>query len=438
MIALGLHVPASVFAAEPETAPSGEDENTAAEASAPVAESPRKKFKKPKLTLASADGNSSLTFALTIQMLFEDTYSGLGTDQQTNENDYRIRLRRVRPDLQGTLIDKNFSYRMYLNLAPGALEMMDIYIGYRFSKDVQLRFGVHKIPFTQYRVISFRDIHLVDWPITTKYFGSERQFGLTLHNGYKNTGPFQYEFGIYNGVNLRNSSGMGMSYVTKEESPTPMHLTHPNGQIDEIHPSFGLHLAYNHNDIDSGIVSDFEGGDFRMHTGFSIYWDPRAKAYRDYALRLAPELLMKCVGWSWIGLLYAGFYEQNGKMEKTGLANLGASAESGYLIRKIFEITARYALVYNMENFRHDAARRGTILTEQALSSSDPDYIDVLKQYEKAGQVIMEHEIGLGFNIYLLEKLLEFSTDFSLLKHEKVGKDPILDFRARAQVQVAI
>ena len=114
------------------------------------------------LTLQSADGKYSLTFGFTAQLLW-----------QWNEKDYQYEnkekplnphplysdvfsFRRVRPTLSGSLFSRDLTYYYQANFTPGKIEQLDYYLNYALLPNVQFRVGQCKIPFTRYRINSYK------------------------------------------------------------------------------------------------------------------------------------------------------------------------------------------------------------------------------------------------------------------------------------------
>lgn len=394
-----------------------------------------------KLTLKSEDGNNSITFGLKLQLQFQYTSkdNGSGVDRG---NETLFRFRRIRPIISGTLINKNLSYYIQFSTAPGSLELIDAYINYRFIDQLSLMVGQYKIPFTRYRVSS---VQFVDWAIVSKYFGSERQLGLSLHNCAKKPPRFEYSFGVFQGQNARNSHGIGISKVSGDEVLNPSDFTDPKA-LDELHPLLAGKFFYNHNGIITKTDGDFEKGPFRFAIGLSAAYDFQPEAYRDFALRFAPEFLMKMYGFSFSATYYMGLYEKNGEISKMDIALHGVLANLGYVIGSQFEIAARFALVSTTDNFRSDTQTRAanliaaktTDLNNGANGVTQSDVDDLTSQYKSAGLMQKEWEATLGFNYYIFGKTLMLQTDVGWLRHEITGSADKNDVVARVQLQLCL
>lgn len=391
-----------------------------------------KKSASPSLTLESQDGANTFTPSLAVQLQFQYLEKDMGPDVHPAYGSV-VKWRRVRPKVTGTMLHKDLAYFLHLSTAPGALELMDFFIDYTVVPQFHVRIGQNKIPFTQYRHGSFANLQLVDWPIVIKYFGAERQVGFTFHNGINKAGAIQYEFGAYNGMNARKANNVGYAQLNGELPVNPSSLVDP-APLDEFHPALVFHLAYNYNDIVSAYYTDFEKSGPRFAVGASTAWDANPVYYRDYALRLAPELLFKFRGFSFGGTYYAGFYEQDGEMDQIQLATTGATASTSYLIGRVVEIAARYSYVGTTEDQRDDATERADALVAAAPADEQEA---VAAQYSNVGTVSTEREWNAGVNVYFIGRKLKLQNDVSWLTHIDYEDEIKEDLRVRSQLQLA-
>lgn len=386
----------------------------------------------PRLTLESEDGQNSLTFGLAVQLMYTYLEKDKGPDVHA---DYLSNLtwRRVRPSIKGGMLGGDLSFYLHLSTAPGALEMMDYYVNYEMSPMLRFRIGQCKIPFTRYRIQSFKNLQLVDWSPVTRYFGAERQLGIAIHSGYEKPTAIEYEFGVFNGLNSRKSHTVGFAEITGEKVGNASDLVDP-APLDEFHPALALHLAYNHNHIVSAYDTDFEKRGFRVSGGLSAVWDANPVMHRDYALRLSPELLMKAYGFALSGIYYVGFFEREGDIAQTDIALTGAVAQASYLIGKVAEFALRYSYIGTTEQLRKDARKRAyDILSDDTVEGYD----ELAKQYKEAGTMYALREYAVGFNIYMVGRSLKLQNDFSWISHEDFTGDNLLDLRVRSQLQLA-
>ena len=344
-------------------------------------------FERPRLQISTEDGESSLRLRLAAQFRWEGTSTDKG-DEEDREWGDKVLFRRLRVAFEGSAITEDLTYRLHGNLVPGQLELDDLWIAYAFHPQARLLLGQNKIPFTRYRLGSFQDLPLTEWGYETPYFGAERQIGLTLHNGMDRPPEFEYEFGIYTGVNARASNGIGVSKVYAETPPNPSSLTNPAAP-SSFHPELAGHFAYNYGGIDVRRPSDLEGGPFRFSVGVSATWDAQPDSLLDMAMRVAPELLIKVGGFHALGVFYLGFWEQAVGEEDMALGLFGGVAQLSYVFLDMFEVSARYSTVSILEDMRNDARAWAD---SQIAAETDPDEQAVLqKRYQDTGHLLAEH-----------------------------------------------
>lgn len=349
------------------------------------------------------------------------------------ENDVTLLARRIRPAMTGTLFTPALRYRLHLSTAPGSLEFMDLYFDYHLCRHAQFRVGQWKIPFSRYRAGAFRNLTVVEWSILPSFFGAERQIGVMVQNMRDPANRFVYAFGVFNGVNARAAHGLGIAktYGEKTTNPSDMKELAP---ADTVHPELVLHLAYRHKRIDVRTDTDWMGTGFRFSPALSVAWDLRPDDYQDFALRLSAEMLMKARGWSFFAAAFVGFAPWGDAHLNQKFAAWGGLAQTSYLIRRRFEISARYAVFQVGADFRNAARRRADGIIAAEL---DPQAQQLLaEQYVDAGQVKLEQEATVGFNWYLIGASLKWQTDISWLGHSYVG-DTGHDIRVRTQLQLA-
>jgi len=432
MLLLVLTVPRSVRG---ETAPVPEVEPptpASLEEPAPADDGPPPVPDRPRLEIQSGDGQSSIRFQLAVQLqyYFQNVDRGPNADR---ENDDAVIFRRIRPVISGSLLTESLTYRLHLNLVPGALELMDFWFNYRFHAQAQMLVGQNKVPFTRYRLDSFQDTPLVDWSNPTRFFGAERQLGVMLHNDVSRPPRWEYQLGVYTGDNARASNGVGLSRTYGETPANPSNLTDP-APPSGFHPEIVAHLGYNHPDMNVRRPSDLEGGPLRYSFGLSAAWDIRPTPTEDWALRLAPEVLIKAHGFMAQGVFYAAFWDDVATDDSFALGAVAALLQTSYVIRRRVEIALRYSLVHITEDLRNDARTRADGIIADAADDEEAEALT--RRYASVGHVIREHELNLGVTVYAVATTLKLAIDGGLLGHER-DDGTRWDFRLRTQAQLA-
>lgn len=372
------------------------------------------------------------------------------------EDEYEFRFRRVRQGLSGSLLTDDLTYSLQLSTAPGGLELIDLFLEYRFLTHVRVRLGQNKVPFTRYRWGSFSKLTLVDWAITTRAFGAERQRGITLHNGMTNGPPITYALGVYSGENARKSHAMGVADAYGERPGNPSDLVDP-AKPGRVHPEIVAHLAYNYGDIDTSIDTDLKGGPLRFSVAFSAACDIRPDAYVDFSHRLAPEFLLKVRGFSLSSVFYVGFTEKPDDPFSYRHAMSGALVQASYIVLNRLELAVRYAFVSTGKDILNESHRRSReeiekrqeeiARIESVDTTGDPIRADELDKMasdleseigklEKVGTLGSDHELTMGFNVFIIDTSLRWQTDVSWLRHAHTTGDRN-DVRLRTQLTLA-
>jgi len=313
----------------------------------------------------------------------------------SREQSVAVQVRRVRPTVSGTAFTTSFHYMVHVSVTPNAFEFMDLVADYAFVPGFHVRIGQWKIPFTRYRIRSYKNRQVVDWAIPAQYFGAERQIGLLLHDGYDDGTPprFEWAVGVFNGINSRAAHAIGPSKIY---DPQP-------GQEDGrgIHPEVVLRLGYNHGGIDTTGEGDLEGGPFRFAVSLSGAWDFAPVFAQDWAIRGAADALMKVRGFSLSGTFYVATVQDGPTLGEQRFGALGVWAATGYVIRQRAEIAGQYAAVLPM------------------------------------GEGEPLHEVRGGINVFILGRRVQWRTDGGVI----VGRDaggPDTEVQVRTILQMTL
>ncbi len=377
--------------------------------------------------VSSPDSSTTIGLRLAAQLQTGWESDDQGVDQH-RQTALFMRARRIRPTLTVSLPEYRAAFKLHLSAAPGAVELMDFHFDAAFKQHLQLRIGQYKIPFTRYRIQSFQRLTFVDWAIVTRYFGAERQFGLSIHNGYEKPPRLGYAFGLFSGANARAAHTTGLAGVFGETVTNPSDLA-GSGPKAAFHPELACHLSLNANGIDLSTDSDAGGGGFRYSLASSVTWDLDPTDFEDLALRLAQEFLLKYRRMAFMTVGYVGFTAVDGSL-RTRKAAVGVLIQSAYRVTDEFEFSLRYAVVEiddAITDFSFSRAR-------SIIAGTDDETI--MSQYKDAGLVLTEHEATAGFNVYLQGHSLKLQSDVGLALQERRDGDRT-DYLLRSQVQLS-
>jgi len=360
----------------------------------------------PKLTLYKDDRGNEIRFLLGAQLQMEFKSKDMGSSAD-NLNTTVMRLRSARPFVTGTMLDGRLARKLQLNVVPGTLELLDLKFDYKFKPDGQLRYGVFKMPFTHYRMASKLRLQQIDWAVTSRYFGGERQWGFALHNGYENPPRWGYVVAVGTGENSRASHGKGIALAYDRALPNPSDLAGEGGGA-EFHPEIFGNLSFNSPGIDISSETDRQRSGLRYSFALSGAWDMDPEYTIDFSYRAAPEILLKYRGWCVTGVGYAGWSEMgDGRSDR--LAMRGGVLHLAYRWCDRYEVAVRYAAVAMTEGLKQDV--RSWSLRE---GSDVSDYVWDLKE-----------DYAIVFNIYFIEHQLKLQNGVQLLT-PRVGRTDIL------------
>ncbi len=377
--------------------------------------------------ISSPDSSTTLKIQLAAQFLtaWENKDNGAGNDR---ESILYMKARRIRPTLTVSVPEYRISFKLHLSAAPGSIELMDFYSETKLSSLINFRLGQYKIPFTRYRIQSFQRLTFVDWAIVTKYFGAERQMGLSIHNGYEKLPRWGYVFGLFSGVNARAAHAVGLASIYGEKPVNPSDLS-GSSLKSKFHPELVCHASWNGNNIDVSTDADTEGGNLRYSLALSAAWDLNPTDFEDMALRLAPELLCKYRHLSLMGVGYIGFVDMDDSM-RIRKAMTGFLVQTAYCINRRIELSLRYAAIDIDDKITDEA-----LLRAQAIVA-DTDDDDITSQYKNAGNILGEREGTFGVNVYLDGHGFKVQNDIGFARYQRRDEDRT-DWLARSQLQLS-
>lgn len=291
-------------------------------------------------TIRSGDGTASLNIRARIQI--RSTVIDNPDDQPDTSE---ILIRRARLVFQGAAMPR-LSYYVQLsfanldNEADLPLPLRDAYVTWSATRDLTLRVGQMKVPFSRQRVISSSALQMVDRSIVVSELNLDRDVGLQLFSrDLFGVGKLGYAVGIFGGEG-RNRLGRSIGYLYAARLET-----WPLGAFDDavegdlqrspkLRIGFGASVAYNQNTNRprSTTLAPDPAGDF------------------DYA-HAALDAMVKKSGWSLIAeVMYRGADRQQRTVELndspmliTSRSGWGAYIQAGRMLSERIEFSARYS-----------------------------------------------------------------------------------------------
>ncbi|GAB4202779.1 MAG: porin [Sandaracinaceae bacterium] len=321
-------------------------------------------------------------------------------------------IRRARLTFRGHFLDPSIEYYVQLGLAPRDMEpdllipLRDAQIAWTGLRDLSIRAGVMKVPFSRERVISSGNLQLVDRSIVNAELSLDRDNGIQLYSNdlFGLGGYLGYQLGVFGGDGrLRANNDLGLLYVARVQ-------VQPFGRFDDQlseadltrsgqpRLSIGLGFAYNEDTNRRRRTTT----DFYQAARFSYFHGEADLIFKIAGFSLQSEFLLRQVdGPAQVTTTIDGM-----DVTETAGNSVGWFAQAGYLFDFApVEIAARFADVYPI----------GAVTANHAA-----------------------REITVGLNWYPMGHDLKLQLDGSYLANERVsmGVSSTQErFQARLQAQ---
>ena len=349
-----------------------------------------------RIRVGKTDDWIGIGFAAQLEFEYDQQLESAGFTRQSNE---LLEFRRIRFTLSSSFIEGRIRSRFQINLTPSAFDLIDMWFAFTRFKFAAFRVGQFKIPFDRYRATSYAALSFVDWPPTTRMFGSERQIGAEMFA--RSFRDLEYAFGVFNGTNVRAAHGVGITEVYGERPRNRSEIGFGE-VVSEFHPELTGRFAKNFGEINTDANSDLLGTkELRHSLGAGFSWDARPNAIEDLALRFVAEWLGKIRSVDMNFISYVAWYKpwQGGKIL---FGPIGFMAEVGYRFSLVWELALRYSITYLTPWLRSDARSYGQF---QILNDIDPDQAVV--QYGRNGDQTTNGELVLAGTSHIIGNSLK-------------------------------
>lgn len=353
-------------------------------------------------------------------------------DADGRREELALSIRRLRTTLRGGFFEDRYQFEFQLNTTAETFELVDVWIGFAFSEDVQLRAGQMKVPYTWYRQLSFSTLALVDWSPTTAWFGSERQLGAMVHDDASAEGRWSYRLGVFSGENRRASHAIRLPEYYGEPVRNPS-AADGIGAVREVDPELVGTIRYASRGFEGGAQTDVRGGPARWALAASSAVNFDADPTRDFAARGALEGWLKLHHLSLMATGYVAFARE-ARSDAIFAAASGANFEAAYRFSRAFEVAGRLALIAPTPSLANDARSRADARIEDAESPGERDRLAA--QYAQVGAITREQEARLGATYFIVGHGLKLQADVGWIRREQ-SEGSLDDVQARALIQLA-
>lgn len=308
------------------------------------------------LEIKSKDELFNLVTRLRLQTLV--TYS----DADGEDAELGLLLRRARLQFIGNTFGEHNKFKAEFAFSPRDLRMTDFgggnavlrespllswYLEFDHLRDLTVRVGQYKIPFSRQRVISSGNLQMVDRAIANGEFNLDRDIGIDLRSkDFLGLGLFRYYAGIYNGEGRSafSNGDTNLMYLARiEVLPLGIFRDYSEADFERLsRPGVSIGLGYAYTPDARGLAvnrgrAPADGGTTDFHN-------------------LTADVTLKYLGFSLASevFLRSGKRNPGSATDEMGAPiptedprqGYGWFAQAGYLLpRKPIEIAARYGAV---------------------------------------------------------------------------------------------
>jgi hypothetical protein len=323
-------------------------------------ENEKNKFKPGKgIELKSKDKRFALQIRLRAQMLYS-----LLQDGTEGTTDHGLQIRRARLVFGGHFFGEHNKFKTEFGVSPRDMgfregtarqtPIFDWYFEFDYLRDLTVRIGQYKVPYSRQRVVSSADLQLVDRSLANAEFNLDRDVGIDLRSkDFMGWGRLRYYAGVYlgEGRDPFEHDSFELFYLGRIEV-LPMGMFEDYSEADferDKKPKLSLGAAYAF--VDSAKRNRGVLGNTPTDGGTTDYHNVTA------------DFVFKVVGLSLTGEFFwrRGFRSYGDATEIDDMGNevpapleaardgLGWFAQAGYLVpRTSFEIAARYGQVHRL------------------------------------------------------------------------------------------
>jgi phosphate-selective porin OprO and OprP len=292
--------------------------------------------------IKSDDGKYSLKITGRVQPF----YNLLRTETPANKNVANFfEIRRARLVLEGNIHTKKLLYKMQSDFGKGYVTLKDFHADVELTKDVWLRAGQWKRPFSRQQINSSGRLEIADRSITDRAFGAGRDIGVAIRNDYEKSPDLEWIVGVFNGT----GDAAALTSTTMIDPMTGAATTTtglPTNVPKEFKPAVIGRVGINRGGLKGYSEADLEGGPLRFGAAASVWLEGDYDENDQSNQKVEVDGVVKVEGLSLSGGVYY-MTEQDGESVSDFTASLlGFHAQAGYfLVPKHWQAVGRFGLI---------------------------------------------------------------------------------------------
>ncbi|MBL4683536.1 MAG: hypothetical protein JKY37_03015, partial [Nannocystaceae bacterium] len=285
----------------------------------------------------------------------------LENEDESGDTSHGLQIRRARLQFKGHVFNKHNKFKTEFALSPRDMgfdgsvthrtPILDWYFDFDYFRDLTVRIGQAKVPYSRQRVVSSGDLQLVDRSLANGEFNLDRDIGIDIRSkDFRGLDKLRYYAGVFfgEGRDQYQPSNFEMFYLARVEVlPLGMFKDYKEADFKRsLHPRVALGAAYAFVDgavgnrgVRGSTPSDGGTTDYHNVTADVVFKIAGFSLFSDVFFRQGRRNFGEAVVVGDMGLEMPAARE----LARNGL---GWSATAGYLIPRLpLEFAARYSQV---------------------------------------------------------------------------------------------
>jgi len=232
------------------------------------------------------------TLRVDLRAKFQGDLRGFSPDLETREGLFD--LRRARVGLQGEFL-KHFEYEVERELEKVAHPWRDVYVNFRYFRDLQIQVGKFKMPFSMNQLTGPANLDFILRSRIGAQLAPARDVGVMAHGRFFQRG-LNYQAGVFR--HDGENGGVGGRSVAARLTGTPLRLTPAPGLLRDVE----LGGAFTYSRVPEGLSGllgrAVSGHDFfepvnvhgpRLRLGTELQWTPGPFSVKGEYIRVSEQ-----------------------------------------------------------------------------------------------------------------------------------------------------